>query len=140
MRNKLNFIFLSIPMILFFSTPGWTTSLKGDALHSQFDIKAKIINGKNLPSYLKDAQQTNEEEKYLLVTIINKSKKMAYFTLHITSPNNASVSLELNVDLLPPSNKATTPIYYLHYIGSPVMFVPEEQTQFEYEIKKLTFK
>ena len=127
-------------MVLFFSSLGWAASLKGDALQNQFDIETKIINGKDLPSYLKGVQQTNEGEKYLLVSIINNSKKMAYFTLHITSPNNASVSLDLQVDLSPPSNKLPTPIYYLHYIGSPVMFVPEEETKFEYKISDLTFK
>lgn len=117
----------------------WKPMTKAKAKPGDFEITIKMLNGKNLPEFVKGVEPSDVLEKYLLVSIVNHSRKVAWFDLEITGKNNPNVSLDFTVNRLPTSNVRRTPISYLHYIGSPVAPDEAEETEFKYEIKDLYF-
>ncbi len=135
MKTKISYFLLvfclSFPMLSFSEN----ASLKGGNVKDKFEIQIKMLNGKNLPEYIKGVQLTDEGLKYLLITVVNKMEGAIYFKLKISSKNNPSVRLTLPISLLPGSFQEKIPVYYLHYIGGPMMVVTEEQTEFEWEIQ-----
>lgn len=102
------------------------------------DVQIKLVNGESLPMILKDAESTGKQDKYLLVKIINNIPRgLANFNLEIKSSNNSGVNLDLPIEFVSTSVHQRKPFYYLYYIGTPAMFVPEEETKLEWKIKDL---
>lgn len=117
----------------------WMPMLKGKAKPGDFEITVKMLNGKNLPEFVKGAEGSHELIKYLLVTIVNHSGKKAWFDLEITGKNNPNVFLDFTVKELPPCNVMRIPIAYLYFIGAPIPTDEAEETEFNFKIKKLYF-
>ena len=119
----------------------WKPMAKAKAKLGDFEIQAKMLNGKNLPEFFKGVEASSELEKYLLVSIVNYSGKMAWFKLKIRSKDNPNIKFDLDVNMLPPSNRTKTPIYYLNYIGAPAGINDKdaEESQLSCEVKDLYF-
>lgn len=134
-------ILLLSMMSMGFKFPFWTPMVKAEAKPGDFEIHTRMLNGKNLPEFVKGAEASDELIKYLLVSIVNHSGKKAWFDLEITGKNNQNVWTKFTVNDLPTSNRMRTPVYYLQYIGAPVGIgeANAEETDFKYEIKKLYF-
>lgn len=140
MVNK--FLFLLLTLCIIQKTPQIFAASESQMKDQkrQFEVDIKLLNGKELPRYLKDSEATHDGEKYFLISIVNNSKKIAFFDLIINAKGNPSVGAKLPIMLLPPSNNMRTPIYYLYYIGSPALFESENALTFDWEIENLYFE
>jgi hypothetical protein len=136
--NILNLVIGSL-LVIILTGAAWKPMIESKAKPNDFEIQIKMLNGKNLPEVLKGVEGSIELEKYLLITIVNNSRKMAWFHLKIYG-KNPNVSAEFEIKRLPPSNKQRMPITYLIYIGAPLPPGIPDETEFTYEIKKLFFQ
>jgi len=114
-------------------------STRESPMTDKINVELKLLNGNNLPEFIKGTQAISELNKYLFIKIVNKDKVNAFFKLKVWS-NHSSIKEEFQFNLIPPNE---VPVYYLYYIGGPASFAPEAADggyDLNYQIEDLQFQ